>query len=251
MGKTFVMGDIHGNARGLKQCLERSGFDFKHDRLIQLGDVADGWPESSECVDILLTIENFIGIRGNHCAFVRDWFLTGKKHIVWTEHGGGTTISNYINTGKMMDPFHKMFWDDQVDYFIDEKNRLYIHAGWDYHYGFPAGALLASGYGKEHRECHWNRGLLMKAKDIEGKGAFPALEQFKEIFIGHTKTLDSLPHQYFNLWQMDTGSGWHGKLTIMDVDTKEFWQSDWVTLLHPDSLGRSRMSGNWKLKDRL
>jgi serine/threonine protein phosphatase 1 len=28
------------------------------------------------------------------------------------------------------------------------------------------------------------------------------------------------------IWMMDTGAGWGDKLTIMDVDTGEFWQSD-------------------------
>ncbi len=49
MGKTFVIGDIHGAYRALRQCLERSTFDFEKDRLICLGDVCDGWPETKAC----------------------------------------------------------------------------------------------------------------------------------------------------------------------------------------------------------
>jgi len=33
---------------------------------------------------------------------------------------------------------------------------------------------------------------------------------------------------------MDTGAGWSGKLTIMDIDTNEFWQSDVVKDLYPE-----------------
>jgi len=68
-------------------------------------------------------------------------------------------------------------------------------------------------------------------------GKFKALEEFKEIYIGHTAENDG-PNQYGNLWNIDTGAGWNGKLTIMDVNTKEFWQSDFATLLYPDELGR-------------
>lgn len=32
--KTFVMGDIHGNNRGLIQCLQRADFNFEEDTLI-------------------------------------------------------------------------------------------------------------------------------------------------------------------------------------------------------------------------
>jgi hypothetical protein len=37
---------------------------------------------------------------------------------------------------------------------------------------------------------------------------------------------------------MDTGAGWTGKLTIMDVQTKEYWQSELVQLLYPDAVPR-------------
>jgi len=57
------MGDIHGNYKGLLQCLERSNFDYANDKLIQLGDVVDGWSESCECVTELLKIKNLISIK--------------------------------------------------------------------------------------------------------------------------------------------------------------------------------------------
>ena len=33
---------------------------------------------------------------------------------------------------------------------------------------------------------------------------------------------------------MDTGAGWHGLLSAMDIDTKEIWQSDIVKRIYPD-----------------
>jgi len=52
--RTFVMGDIHGAYRALVQCLQRSGFDYQYDILIQLGDIVDGHDEVFECVEELL-----------------------------------------------------------------------------------------------------------------------------------------------------------------------------------------------------
>ena len=55
------------------------------------------------------------------------------------------------------------------------------------------------------------------------------LYNFKKIFIGHTPTL------YFNsfhpinkggVMNVDTGSGKGGVLTIMNIDTEEYWQSE-------------------------
>ena len=45
--RTFVIGDIHGSYTALMQCLALSDFDYQHDELIALGDVCDGWPETS------------------------------------------------------------------------------------------------------------------------------------------------------------------------------------------------------------
>lgn len=46
--RTFTIGDIHGGYKALKQCLERSKFNYKEDHLIALGDIVDGWPETPE-----------------------------------------------------------------------------------------------------------------------------------------------------------------------------------------------------------
>lgn len=55
--RTFAMGDIHGAHKALVQCLERCNFNNEIDTLIQLGDVADGWSETYECVEELLKIK--------------------------------------------------------------------------------------------------------------------------------------------------------------------------------------------------
>jgi serine/threonine protein phosphatase 1 len=48
--RTFAVGDIHGSHRALLQVLERSGFNREEDRLITLGDICDGWPETKKCI---------------------------------------------------------------------------------------------------------------------------------------------------------------------------------------------------------
>ena len=34
-----------------------------------------------------------------------------------------------------------------------------------------------------------------------------------------------IPIRFNNVYCLDTGGGWDGKLTIMDIDTEEYWQS--------------------------
>ena len=55
---------------------------------------------------------------------------------------------------------------------------------------------------------------------------------FSCVFIGHTATTawhTDQPMHAANIWNLDTGAGFRGRLTIMDVATKRFWQSDPVT----------------------
>ena len=240
--KTFVIGDVHGSNRALLQCLERSGFDKENDKLISLGDIADGWSEVPECVDTLLSIKNLVAIRGNHDIWCHDWFKYGRTPLMWTQQGGQATIDAYIRTSKLTDKVHQDFWNNQIDWYIDDQNRLFIHGGWDYLEGFPRGATIPVNAGTIAKECHWDRSLLMGAKSAFGKnnnpnGKFKALEEFSEVYIGHTAENDG-PNQYGNLWNMDSGCGWHGKLSIMNIDTKEIFQSDLVALLHIEEKGR-------------
>jgi len=259
--RTLVVGDIHGSAKALEQILERCKFDPLQDKLICLGDYADGWSETSEVVDILLDIQKKsteetepIFIRGNHDVWVYDWMMFGHQPILWTQQGGQATLESYIRTGMLVDRHHRNFWFKQHDWYIDDENRLFIHGGWYYREGFPKGAQAPVNAGTIAKECHWDRSVLESAKAAFPKNfirtyssehdnpqpRFKALEQFKEIYIGHTaiRGENPDPEVYGNLWNMDTGCGWHGVLSIMDIDTKEVWKSDRSKELYPNELGR-------------
>lgn len=234
--KTFVIGDIHGCYKGLIQCLERSGFNKENDRLIQIGDVADGWSQVPECVEELLTIKNLIALRGNHDVWCWNWFVYGEQPDIWTEQGGRATIQSYIRTGLLTDEKHRSFWNNQIDYFIDDDNRLFVHAGFDLDEGFKWSKAARVNL-KNATYLHWCRDLAELNQTIIYPKHKESLSEFNEIFIGHTahQTLNFNKH---NVWNVDTGAGWYGKLTIMDVDTKCFWQSDNVRTLYPNELGR-------------
>ena len=62
--------------------------------------------------------------------------------------------------------------------------------------------------------------------------------EWEQIFIGHTTTMALLrittPLRVCNVVNLDTGAGWKGKLTLMDYDSGEFWQSDLASDMYPD-----------------
>lgn len=241
-GKTFVIGDIHGSAKALLQCLDRSGFDKDVDTLIQLGDVADGWSEVVECVDVLLEIKNLISIRGNHDVWCYDWFKLGVSPIIWTLQGGQATIDSYVKSGGLVDERHRNFWNNQIDWYIDSENRLFIHAGWDYlsqSEDFERAASLKVNAGSIAKECHWDRNIFNGAVSaFSTNTVFKETARFKEVYIGHTSHNTKKPLWLGNLCNMDTGAGWSGVLCIQDIDSKEYWISDKSKDLYPDEEGR-------------
>ena len=246
--RTIVIGDIHGALRSLQEVLIKANYDENNDRLIFVGDYVDGWGESAEVVDYLIGIYNkahfnykgkpkVIFIRGNHDVWCQRWLNNGEAPAMWTQQGGQATLDSYIRTGLLVEQSHRDFFNNLVDWHIDEDNRLYIHGGWAYREDeFPISASYKTSVGLE---CHWDRTLLAGAKSAHsGKQGFKATKPFDKVFIGHTATASFLPENYVNLWNVDSGCGWSGKLTAMDVETNEYWQSDFSKDLYPEERGR-------------
>lgn len=223
MGKQFVIGDIHAGYRSLKQCLERSNFNYDEDQLIVLGDIVDGWSETPLVIEELLKIKNLILIEGNHDTWAREWFKFGARPIIWTQQGGQATIDSYIANPELMIK-HREFFDKAVKCYVDE-DRLFVHGG--FRLGIPADE-------QDLRYLSWDRDLYDRRNNILD------ISPYKEVFIGHTSTwnISHLPFERNNVWFLDQGAGWEGVLTIMNVNTKEFWQSDKVSSLYPECKGR-------------
>ena len=242
--RTLVIGDIHGALKSLKDVLKKCKYDPKNDKLVFLGDYADGWGESAQLVDYLIKLkkenDNIVFVRGNHDVWVEDWFTTGVRPLIWTMNGGESTIESYLNTMLVGDKRHASFFYNLCNWYIDNDNRLYIHGGWAYREGsFPDSALYPVNAGINAKECQWDRSLLAGAKSASATDTvFNATKGFKNVYLGHTATKSHLPEKYGNLWIVDSGCGWHGKLTVLDVNTEEYWQSDYSKNHYPDEKGR-------------
>ncbi|WP_420316158.1 metallophosphoesterase [Ekhidna sp.] len=220
--RTLVMGDIHGNFKAMMQCFERCDFDQSKDVLIQLGDVCDRHSDTALVIETLLSIPSLIALRGNHDPWLAHWLKNNGMKAGWAENGGISTVQSYIDMGDKIDRSkHLTFLEDvQGDFHIDDHNRLFVHAG----YTHPDGPVNE----EPSSNCYWDRSLWTETLDaLKINRAPERTQQFNEIFIGHTPTIkEDTPMQAFNVWNIDTGAGWNGKLTIMDIETKEYWQSD-------------------------
>ncbi len=252
--RTFVMGDIHGAYKALQQCLERSSLDYENDQLIQLGDVVDGYPEVYECVEELLKLKKLITIKGNHDDWIDRFIKSGVHSDDWNQGGKGTLMSYLEHAKKKEGSFatgssletalkpkdipqtHKSFFDRQQLYYIDKQNRCFVHGGFDRH--LPLNK-------QKNEDFYWDRNLWQEALHTHTYNKNTRLPQdfydavdFKEIYIGHTPTTawgTDKPLRALNILNLDTGAGHSGRLTIMDIDTKSYWQSDRLLELYTEN----------------
>jgi serine/threonine protein phosphatase 1 len=210
----FVISDIHGAFKALKQCLFRSGFNYKNDLLICLGDTADGYPEVEECFDELMKIENLIYILGNHDDYLLKFFNNGLNNNDWLYNGGKATHEIYK---ERRDHLHKEFLNQARSYYeLDE--MLFVHAG------FNLNEPISE---QDSYTLMWDRELFYRSRRINNKPT--KLTNYRKVFLGHTPTLNKeseVPIIWNEFRFIDTGAGYGYKVSIMNIDTDEFFQSD-------------------------
>lgn len=229
--RRFVVGDIHGAYKALQQCLDRSSFDYERDVLIALGDLCDGWPETRQVVDKLLEVKNLQLILGNHDYWTLEWAITGIADHAWLNVGGDNTIKSY--DGERMPSEHVQLFENARVYYVLE-NKLFVHAGIEL--GIPIDQQGPDVF-------MWDRSLFREAMDQYQSGDHHKLTPYDEVYIGHSpihRLGFTKPLLAADVWLMDTGAGWEGVLSLMDIDTKEVYSSNRVDMLYPPGSGRQR-----------
>lgn len=242
MSRTLAIGDLHGGLKALIQLLERIDLS-PQDKLIFLGDYVDGWSDSANTVSYLIELSkqnSCIFIRGNHDDLAHKWLENGEMNEKWLEHGGQSSLDAYRNFTEEDKDKHKQFFREMVNYYKDNEDRLYVHAGFTNLHG-PEYEYHETGF-------YWDRTLWEMAlsikEDLKPDDAFypKRLQHFSEIYIGHTPVTrigESKPVNKANIWNVDTGAAFKGPISAIDVATKEVFQSDPVHSLYPDEQGRN------------
>lgn len=225
--RVFVMGDVHGAYKALRECLSQVSFNYSKDTLICLGDVCDRGTEVYECFEELLQIKNLIYMLGNHDDFTLDWFLHKNRPEIWLMQGGAETIESYRKR-KIPGTHIGLLEKARLYYILDD--FCFVHGG------FSPGIPL----NKQDKDTFiWDRSLTDSVMDSD-YGQSQRINPYEKVFVGHTPTIkygSSEPIIKAGLVLMDTGAGWPlGKLSIMDVQTGEFWQSRSIHELYSNKI---------------
>tara|TARA_R110000796_G_scaffold34373_3_gene88838 strand:- start:2542 stop:3372 length:831 start_codon:yes stop_codon:yes gene_type:complete len=261
-GRRFVMADVHGGYLAMKDALEKANFDYENDLLIQTGDVTDGWHQTKECIDELLKIKNLVYLLGNHDSWSLDYYdgKMGspygviKAESAWYTQGGKETIGSLGEHSEQDPKYLEFLKTGLLCYRIVENGEtlIFAHANIP-SAGFDLEKMIEQG---NSYEFIWDRSLIQQAAHKRNNHK-TVDKRFKEIYLGHSCVGYLMPedeHQYkpqkmTNVWAMDTNAAYDGKISIMDIDTKELFQSDFVCKYYPDDRGRNSESYNEHLEN--
>jgi serine/threonine protein phosphatase 1 len=203
---------------------------------LQCGVHPDYWDQGG-----IGTVRSYLRAAG------KDELEYDYKYGYSLEHGGQKRI--FITPLEFVDipPAHQTFFRGQHLYYKDDFDRLFVHAG------FMREFSLVDNRRADASDFYWNRTLWKQALSADRSGGMLKFaEKFTEIFIGHTATTHwttkeittdagiiipkgqpiTEPMYADIICNLDTGAGSKGKLTIMDVDSKDYWQSDLVTTIY-------------------
>ena len=226
--RTFVLGDLHNNYKGLMQLFEKVNFDYKKDSLYFIGDIFDGIAnQPRECLSELMKVKNLHPCIGNHDLWVRYWIETGRINKTWLKSGGDNTLKLLSKDSSVKDKLVEYFWT--AKYWYSYKDFFLCHAGFD----TRKSVINQKAINFAINRSLWQKAIVNDSQKRLLKFNFSNMDfTFSKVIIGHTPTISHKPETVSNVINIDTGSGNGGRLTLMDLNTMEYFQSDFTKKLY-------------------
>ncbi len=244
MGRNFIVGDIHGRIRALQDVLEKVSFSPNLDVLYAVGDYIDRGESSLEVLRFLISLNSFKGVIGNHDIFLESYLYSDKADDEWKyEYGGKDTMKEFEKVKKKEKRRIALFLKN-LPLAIYEEKYIVTHSGPpvaknERDMNLYSKVMRPEVYSKDaiypDISPLVDRSYLLSAYsnvDMSFRSGsydpIPPLETEKWIFVGHTPLPSSLPFisEEYHLVALDTGAGHDNRLTLMNMDTFEFVQSD-------------------------
>lgn len=243
MGRNLIIGDIHSRYEKLTAVLGKASYNPDSDILYSVGDFCDRGKDAVKTLRFLMSQNNLRAVIGNHDIILQNWLYTGLRDESWQHYlGGNKTIQDiiYRNHLDQQERIKIAEWLRNLPLVRIEDKYIIVHGGIPYRRTMED--LLRYQTGKRSQfdmttndeSPAWDRDYMLSAyAEINPKikdEIFMKAEPFntdKTIFVGHTPTLDGVPFisEKYHLVALDTGAGGNGPLTLMNMDTMEYWQA--------------------------
>ena len=248
----FIVGDIHGSYDRLMTALELCKFSDS-DILYCTGDIGDRGPNVKECIEFLMSLgSRFKSVIGNHDVWAYQYLVDTLNRYscdTWEYNGGQCTMSVLFHIDNKDEV---AAWYGSFPYIIEEEDFRLIHTLTYTDYlskskipiseikmnNIEDSGILDNTYGYDQEL--FDRRILLKSKYFDKKSPDPewskkecSLLDEKLTIIGHTAiTGGVLYDKEMNVCDIDTGgfctynrNKYEGKITVLNIDTKDFVDS--------------------------
>ena len=261
-GRRLIISDIHGRSRALRQVLERAAFRDGTDILYSVGDFCDRGNGNLAVLEYLMSLSSFRPVLGNHDAWLQDYLKKGTEDENWLYNNGGIKTLGELKDLPSKRKKEISSWLDGIPYVISGNSFLIVHGGpvlsgkvsslrrkahprswketpnfrlvpselWDRNY--LSSAMLWEKAREEGREWEDYRGEVEEKMRARGSHydymRRDPLDTRRTLFVGHSIVGDKpFSSEKYHICAIDTGAASpEGYLTVMDIDTRQYWQSD-------------------------
>ena len=202
-GRTIAIGDIHGHREALQAIIEV--IDMRpDDTLVFLGDYVDHGPDSRGVLEKVIELHdraNVVALLGNH----ETMMLAGRDDLgFWKRCGGDTTIRSYGGDVGGIPSGHIAFLES-LPMYHETGTHLFTHANY--------------APNKPLDQTDSQTALWLPLTDLPGPHY-----SGKIAIVGHTPQSDGAILDHGHVKCIDTGCGYGGVLTALDVGTGHTWQ---------------------------
>lgn len=251
MGRRLIIGDMHARYDAMRKALDKAGFDPQDDVLYSVGDFCDRGDKPVQTLEYLMDLgDSFRPVLGNHDAWLESALMTGVADPNWTDNNGGAITEKAVFS--MPDDWREKLktWLASIPVIRVLNDAVIVHGGVPGGIGddllqkiteIPRPIPLFRMFWEDENEdemalmnylelFYWDRDYLMSAiaQKYGGVVLRQPLDTDKTLWIGHTPLAKGEPYnsEAYHLWAIDTGAGsGRGPITVMDMDTKEYWQA--------------------------
>ena len=202
MGRTIVIGDIHGCFDELSDLLELARLR-PNDRVIAVGDLIVKGPKNSEVLDLFSSDPRFTSVIGNHDRVIRQYW-----------RGEPVPLTKEQRTAaRELEPRREVYFEylRKLPFTIDLGSHLVVHAG------------VRPGVPIEHQMAADLTEMRTMGADPERRKGVPWYEIYKGeqiVLFGHWPSRE--PRMAERAIGLDTGCVYGRKLTAYIVESNEF-----------------------------
>ena len=223
--RTIAVGDVHGHSAALTALIDAIN-PAADDTIITLGDYVDQGPDSRGVLEQLVALGQtcrLVPLMGNHEEMMLDAFENPARQEQWMAYGGRITLDSYGLPGELQQvPKEHLGFLEQLRLYFETETHFFVHGNYVPNMSIdrqPSQTVL------------W-----LPLDDLPG----PHYSE-KVAVLGHTPQKSGKLLDLGYLKCIDTGCGYAGRLTALDVGSGHVWQVNEMgttvseSLLHPQS----------------